>query len=139
MVFESAGAGVAFLLGRVLFGAILAFMGLNHFLNGEEMVGYADFKGIPAPGIAVPVSGGMLLFGGLTVILGAYPVVGAGALALFLLVATPTMHDFWAADEEDQQDEMINFLKNVGLLGGSLVFLALGGVDWPYAVGVGLF
>ena len=139
MVFDTAGAGVAFLLGRVLFGAILAFTGLNHFLNGAEMVPYAEFKGIPLPGLAVPFSGGMLLFGGLAIVLGVYPVLGAGALALFLLVATPTMHDFWAVAEEDQQDEMTSFLKNVGLLGGALVFLALGGVDWPYAVGVGLF
>jgi putative oxidoreductase len=49
------------------------------------------------------------------------------------------MHDFWAAAEDDQQDEMINFLKNVGLLGGALVLLALGSVNWPDAVGVSLF
>jgi uncharacterized membrane protein YphA (DoxX/SURF4 family) len=139
MVFDTAGAGLAFLLGRVLFGAILAFTGLNHFLNADQMVPYAEFKGIPLPGLAVPFSGGLLLFGGLAIVFGAYPVVGAGALALFLLVATPTMHNFWAVAEEDQQDEMTSFLKNVGLLGGALVFLVFGGLDWPYAVGVGLF
>ncbi|RXK46651.1 DoxX family protein [Halorientalis pallida] len=138
MVFDTVGAGVALLLARVLFGAVLAFMGLTHLLNGEEMVPYAEFKGIPFPGLAVPFSGGLLLFGGLAIALGAYPVVGAGALAAFLLVATPTMHDFWAAAEADQQDEMINFLKNVAMLAGALVFLALGSVEWPYAVGVGL-
>ncbi|WP_335998755.1 DoxX family protein [Halorientalis halophila] len=139
MVFETAGAAEAFLVGRVLFGAVLAFMGLNHFTNADEMSGYAEFKGIPAPGLAVPFTGGMLLFGGLALVLGAYPVLGAGALVLFLLVTTPTMHDFWAAAEEDQQDEMINFLKNVALLGGALVFLALGSANWPYALNVGLF
>lgn len=139
MVFDTAGAGVALLLGRVLFGAILAFTGLNHFLNVDQMVPYAEFKGIPLPEIAVPFTGGMLLFGGLAVALGVYPVLGAGALALFLLVATPTMHDFWAVAEEDQQDELTSFLKNVGLLGGALVFLTLGSADWPYAAGVGLF
>ncbi|KPN31144.1 hypothetical protein SY89_01887 [Halolamina pelagica] len=53
------------------------------------------------------------------------------------VVATPLMHDFWNA--EDTQGEMTHFLKNAALLGGSLAFLALGGVDWPLALNVGLF
>lgn len=138
MVFDTAGAGVVFLLARVLFGGILAFMGLNHFMNADQMVPYAEAKGVPLAGLAVPLSGGTLVAGGLSVITGAYVVVGAGALALFLLVTTPVMHDFWAAPEDQQQDEMINFLKNVGLLAGSLVFLTLASVQWPYAAGVGL-
>jgi hypothetical protein len=34
--------------------------------------------------------------------------------------------------------EMTQFLKNVVMLGAALGFLALGGVPWPFAVGVGL-
>jgi putative oxidoreductase len=139
MVFDTGGAGVAFLLGRVLFGAILAFTGLNQLLNLDAMVPYADAKGVPAAGLLVPITAGMLLSGGLAVALGVYPVLGAGAIALFLLVTTPVMHDFWAASGEEKQNEMNSFLKNTAMLGGALVFLALGGVEWPYAVGVGLF
>ena len=139
MVFDTAGAGVAFLLGRVLFGVILAFTGLNQLLNLDGMVPYAEAKGVPAAGLLVPITGVMLLVGGLAVALGVYPVLGAGAIALFLLVTTPVMHDFWAASGEERQSEINSFLKNTAMLGGALVFLALGGVDWPYAVGVGLF
>jgi hypothetical protein len=49
------------------------------------------------------------------------------------------MHDFWAVGEEDQQDEMIQFLKNLGLAGGALAFVVLGFLEWPYAVNLGLF
>ena len=136
--FASGGADLAFLLGRLLFGGVLAFTGLNHFADTESMVAYADAKGIPAASLAVPFSGGMLVFGGLGIALGAFPALAAGAVALFLLVSTPTMHDFWAAPEEQQQTEMTQFLKNVALLGGALFFLALSGSAWPYAVGVGL-
>ncbi|QCJ48024.1 DoxX family protein [Haloprofundus sp. MHR1] len=127
-------AGLAFLLGRVLFGAILAFNGLNHFLNGDQLIGYARAKGVPAPGIAVPFTGGMLLFGGVGVALGLLPTLAAGALVVFLLVTTPLMHDFWAAPAEQQQSEMTSFLKNVAMLGGALVFLGLSAVPWPYAL-----
>ncbi|WP_336023222.1 DoxX family protein [Halobellus salinisoli] len=135
---DTGSAGIAFLLGRVLFGVVLAFMGLNHFMNTEGMAGYAESKGIPAGRASVLFSGGMLLFGGLGIALGVYPALAAGAIALFFVVSTPTMHDFWAAPEEQQQSEMTNFLKNVALLGGALVFLALSGSAWPYAIGIGL-
>ncbi|QSG08796.1 DoxX family protein [Halapricum desulfuricans] len=139
MVFEAAGAGEAFLLARVLFGLVLAFTGVNHLLDPDGMIAYSRAKGIPAAEVLVPATGVQLIAGGIGIALGAFPVVAAGAVAVFLLVATPTMHDFWAVPEEQQQSEMTSFLKNTALLGGALAFLALGGVEWPYAVGVGLF
>lgn len=128
----------AFLIGRVLFGSVLAFMGLNHFQDVGGMTGYASAKGIPFPRAAVLLSGGTLMIGGLGLALGIFPTVAAGALVGFFVVSTPTMHDFWAAPEGEVQAEMTNFLKNVSLLGGALVFLALSGTDWPYAVGISL-
>jgi uncharacterized membrane protein YphA (DoxX/SURF4 family) len=139
MAFETAGAGVLFLLARVLFGGVLAFMGLNHFMNGAAMTGYAEAKGLPAPAAAVYGSGGLLTLSGLLIILGAYPVVAAGALATFLLVSAVTMHDFWAAPEEQKQDEMTQFLKNVAMAGGAVALLAAAGTAWPYSVGLGAF
>ena len=136
-MFETASAGVAFLLARLLFGGVLAFMGLNHFMNAEEMAGYAEFKGLPAPAFSVLTSGGLLVFGGLSVVTGVVPVIGAGALALFLLVSAVTMHDFWRMDGEDTQSEMTSFLKNLFGAAGALAFLAVSEVGWPYALGVG--
>jgi uncharacterized membrane protein YphA (DoxX/SURF4 family) len=138
MTFETAGAEVAFLLARLLFGGVLAFMGLNHFMNVDEMTGYAEFKGIPAPKLSVLGSGGLLVFGGLSVVAGVVPTLGAGALALFLVVSAVTMHDFWNAEGEDVQDEMTAFLKNLFGAGGALAFLALAGAAWPYALNVGV-
>jgi uncharacterized membrane protein YphA (DoxX/SURF4 family) len=136
--FGSSGAEVAFLLARLLFGAVFVFFGLNHFTNAEMMSGYAGAKGVPAADLMVPFTGGMLVFGGLGILLGVFPAVAAGAVAVFLLVTTPVMHDFWAAPEEEQVTEMTQFLKNVALLGMTLGFLAVSGGPWPFALGVGL-
>jgi uncharacterized membrane protein YphA (DoxX/SURF4 family) len=115
-------------------------MGLNHFLQTDQMSGYAGAKGLPAPRASVLLSGGLLVFGGLGLVAGVLPVLAAGALVTFLLVSAVTMHDFWAADDpEATQQEMTEFLKNVGLAGGALALLALGGTDWPLALGVTLF
>jgi uncharacterized membrane protein YphA (DoxX/SURF4 family) len=139
-VFAAAGAGELFLLGRLLFGGVLAFMGINHFMNTDDMTGYAEFKGLPAPRLSVVGSGVLLVLGGLGIVAGAFPVLAAGALATFLVVSAVTMHDFWAQDDpEDQQNELTNFLKNVYGAGAALGFLALGGLQWPYALGIGLF
>jgi putative oxidoreductase len=66
-------------------------------------------------------------------------VLGAGALVVFLPIAAVTMHDFWAVPDEQQQTEMTQFLKNIAMTGGALAFLAVSGVDWPYALGIGFF
>lgn len=137
-MFETAGADVVFLLARVLFGGVLAFTGLNHFTDIEAMAGYAEYKGLPAPRLSVLASGGLLIFGGLSIVVGAFPAVGAGALAVFLVASAVTMHDFWAAEGDDAQTEMTQFLKNVYGAGAALAFLVLAGTPWPYAVNVGL-
>ncbi|EMA64169.1 DoxX family protein [Halorubrum lipolyticum] len=133
-------AGEIFLLGRVLFGVTLAFMGLNHFMDVDTMTGYAEFKGLPAPRFSVIASGLVLVLGGVGVAAGAFPVLAAGALAVFLLVSAVTMHDFWSVDDpEEKQSEMTSFLKNVYGAGAALALLAVGGTAWPYAVSLGLF
>jgi uncharacterized membrane protein YphA (DoxX/SURF4 family) len=138
--FDTPLAGELFLLGRILFGATLAFTGLNHFTDLDTMAGYAEFKGLPAPRFSVVASGLVLVLGGVGLVVGAYPVLAAGALAGFLLVSAVTMHDFWSADDpEEKQNEMTSFLKNVYGAGAALALLAVGGTAWPYALGLGLF
>lgn len=127
------------LVGRLLLGALFLYNGYNHFVDFEGRKGYAEYKGAPAPGFSVIASGVMLVLGSLGIMAGIYPVISAGALAVFLVVATPLFHDFWNASAEEQQNELNHFLKNVGLLGGVLVVLSTGSEAWTYAVGVGLF
>ena len=70
--------------------------------------------------------------------IGVYPALGALAVVGFLLPVTVLMHDFWTMDGQDRQNERIHFLKNVGLLGTALLFVAFAGAAWPLALGVGL-
>lgn len=126
------------LVARLLFGGVIAFMGLNHFMQLEEMTGYAAFKGLPAPKLAVLSSGAVLVLGGLGIVVGAFPFVSAIAVAGFLVVAALTIHDFWAVGEEETQDEMTAFLKNIVMAGGALAFAVLSTHGWQYSLGIGL-
>ncbi|AHG03397.1 quinol oxidase [Halobacterium sp. DL1] len=130
--------GVGLLVARVLFGGVVAFMGLNHFMQIDQLTGYAQHKGLPAPKFSVLASGAVLVLGGFAVVLGAFPVVGALAVAGFLLASAVLMHDFWAVPEDQQQDEMTQFLKNVALAGGAVGFAAIATSEWAYSLGVTL-
>jgi uncharacterized membrane protein YphA (DoxX/SURF4 family) len=138
MALDAGLAGIVLLAGRILFGGILAFQGLNHFQNVGAMTGYAAAKGLPAPKFGVVASGVLLVAGGLAIVLGVFPTLAAGAVAVFLLASAVIFHDFWAVPEEQAQDEMIHFLKNVELAGGALFVLAISGEAWAYTVAVGL-
>jgi putative oxidoreductase len=131
--------GLLFLAARVLFGGVLAFMGLNHFQQVDGMTGYAEHKGLPAPRLSVLLSGGLLVLSGLAVVAGAFPVLAGFALATFLLASAVTMHDFWAVPEDEAQDELTGFLKNVALAGGALAVAAVGTSTWAYSVGLSVF
>ena len=131
--------GILLLVGRVLFGGVIAFTGLNHFLQTDEMTGYAQHKGLPAPKLGVLGSGVVLVLGGVSIVAGVFPVLAAIALAAFLVVAGIVFHDFWAVPEDQQQTEMTQFLKNVALAGGALVIAAIGSQSWAYSLDVTLF
>ncbi|MFB6270337.1 MAG: DoxX family protein [Halobacterium sp.] len=133
-----AGEALLLLAARVLFGGVIAFMGLNHFMQTEQMTGYAQHKGLPAPKLAVLGSGAVMVLGGLAIVAGVLPAVGAIAVAAFLLVSAVTMHDFWAVPEDQQQDEMTQFLKNVAMAGGALAIAAFATSTWAYSAGVSL-
>jgi putative oxidoreductase len=45
---------------------------------------------------------------------------------LHLIPTTAIFHNFWALQGMEQQDNMINFLKNLAIMGGLLVLAANG-------------
>ncbi|AEH36676.1 DoxX family membrane protein [Halopiger xanaduensis] len=113
-------------LGRLLYGGVLAAMAVDGLMNTEERAEYAAAKGVPMPALANVGAHALLLLGGLGVALWRVPAIAASAAATFFLGVTPAMHDFWTVDDPEQrQQQQINFLKNVALLGTALAFLGI--------------
>src|SRR5437588_275860 len=99
---------VAFLIGRIIVGLYFISSGMRHFTHLKMMAGYAGSKGVPMPQIGVPASGALLLIGGVSILLGAWPTYGAIAILVFLLPTTFMMHNFWAVQDPMQKmNEMI--------------------------------
>ncbi len=125
---------LALLIGRIILGGYFVFAGIGHFAKGDQMVPYAESKGVPAAGLAVPATGILLLAGGLSVLTGILPYWGLGALLVFLVGVTPMMHDFWTIDDpQARMGEQTHFLKNTALAGAVLMLYALGRT-WTYAL-----
>jgi len=126
---------VAFLVGRIIVGLYFISSGTRHFTHLKMMAGYAGSKGVPMPQVGVPASGLLLLIGGVSILLGAWPAYGAIAILVFLLPTTFMMHNFWAVQDPMQKmNEMINFTKNWALIGYTLMILAVP-QPWMYSIG----
>ena len=126
-----------FLLGRLIFGGFFIQAGIHHLMERETMAQYAGAKNVPMPDIAVTATGVALTIGGASIMLGVKPKLGTLAIIGFLAGVSPIMHDFWKVEDPHQrQNEMINFMKNMAMLGGAL---ALMGVEepWPASLPVG--
>jgi putative oxidoreductase len=126
---------IIFLIGRIIVGLYYILSAINHFSNVNAMSGYAQSKSVPAPQVAVIGTGLLLLIGGLSILTGYQPVIGVAALVLFFLPVSFRMHDFWnETDAQARQSQMIQFMKNMALMGSALMFLGIP-QPWPFSLG----
>ena len=126
---------IAFVIGRVIVCGFVFMNGFNHFAQLKMMTGYAKSKGIPAPALAVGGSGVLLFLGGLSLLLGYHPTIGAALLVIFLLGVSFGIHNFWTVqDQQARIGEMTHFLKNMAILGLLLMTLAISR-PWPMSLG----
>ena len=115
--------------GRVMLATIFLMSALgNKIPNFSGTVEYMTANGVPAPNIMLAGAIVFLLAGGISVVLGFKARIGASLLAVFLILATYYFHDFWtyAPDSQDFQMQMIQFMKNLGLMGAMLMIVANG-------------
>jgi uncharacterized membrane protein YphA (DoxX/SURF4 family) len=127
---------IPFMIGRMLFGGFFLYNGINHFKERKGLAQYAGAKNVPMPDVAVTASGVALLIGGASLLLGIKPKIGAAAVVGFLGGVSPVMHNFWAQqDPQQKQMEMIQFAKNMALLGGALALMSVE-EPWPASVPV---
>jgi uncharacterized membrane protein YphA (DoxX/SURF4 family) len=117
---------VLVVVGRVLFGGFFISAGVDHLQKVNLMAPYAAAKSVPVPKAAVRLTGVQLIVGGLSIAGGFWPQVGVLLIALFLLPTSLIMHGFWKhTDPQARQMDTIQFKKNIALLGGALMLLAI--------------
>jgi putative oxidoreductase len=120
------------LAGRILMSVLFLISGFFKVGGYSQMVGYAAAKGLPMASVAVAGAAVLELAGGLAILVGFQTRITAWLLFLYLIPTTFYFHNFWAMQGMEQQQNMINFLKNAAIMGG-LVILAANGPG-PYSI-----
>lgn len=123
-----------YIIGQVVLGLFFIMSGTMHFMKMDMMVKFVESKKLPAPKLGVVLGGIALLLGGLSVLTGWYLNYGLWILVLFVLLASVTMHNFWAIHEQnDKETNMHFFLGNIALVAALLMLMSM--MDsWPWVL-----
>jgi len=114
------------LLGRVLLSIIFLMSGFGKIRDWPGTAEHMESYGMPL--VPFFLTGAIIfeLAGGLSLLLGFRARVGALLLIVFLIPATIIFHAFWNVPDEQMRMQMIQFLKNLAIMGGLFVVLAHG-------------
>lgn len=91
----------------------------------DTMLDFAPIDQAPNAVMMVRVDAGIKIGAGFLLALGKAPRFASAALAASLIPTTMAAHRFWEIeDPRDRSDQLIHFLKNLGLLGGLIIAAA---------------
>lgn len=119
--------GLASLAGRVMIATIFLLSAVgNKIPQFNGIVGYMASEGVPAPQVMLAGAIAFLIVGSLSLVLGYHARFGATLLLVFLVLATYYFHDFWNFQGADRQNQMIQFMKNLSMM-GTMAFVVANG------------
>jgi putative oxidoreductase len=110
------------LTGRVLLSVIFILSGLGKIPHFNAIAAGLHQTGWPAATLLIALSIAIEVGCGLLLLTGFKARYAALVLAAWLVPVTLTFHGFWHYAGAQQQEQMINFLKNLAIIGGLLVF-----------------
>src|SRR3984885_10026428 len=119
--------GIVTVLARVMLCTIffMAAVG-NNIPHFNDIAKVMASVGIPAPQLLLVGAIVFLLVGSLSVIVGYKARLGAALLLTFLVLASYYFHPFWKLEGQAQQEQMIQFMKNLSMMGAMLFVIANG-------------
>lgn len=127
---SSASQTTALVAGRVLLALVFLASGTGKLLSWDSVSGYMAAREIPWANFFLAGAVALELGGALSLTLGWKARTGAKALMLVLIPATLTFHGFWHEPEAELREQMLQFLKNLAILGGLLLVSVHGAGPW---------
>ena len=123
-------ANPSMFLGRVFLALLFVVSGIGKITGYAGTAAVMAAKGLPIVDVLLPLTIAVELGGGLLLALGWKARWAAAALFLFLIPTTLIFHQFWGLEPKLAQMQKIHFLKNVAIMGGMLMVLAIGAGRW---------
>lgn len=124
MDFSLQGILVAF--GQLLLGGLFVFTGLNNFGPlGDRVAAGLRARGIPSPREVLKVASAFEVIAGACLMLGAMVAPAALGLALYTLIASVVLANFWEQPLGEAREVMHRtFIANIAIVGGLLLAAA---------------
>jgi putative oxidoreductase len=114
------------LVGRLLIASTFLVFGIGKLIDPTGTASYMAGAGIPYAHTLAIVAGIAEVAGGLALGFGFLTRIGALGLILFLIPTTLIFHAFWNLEGIQRQLQMVNFMKNLAIMGGLATVLAFG-------------
>ena len=120
------GNDAVLLVSRILMAALFVLFGWSKITGFSGTVDYMAHTGAPIPMLSAIIAVVMELFVGILILVGFYTRPLAVLLALYTVATAFIGHHFWTMTGMDQYMNMINFYKNVSIMGGLLLLSVTG-------------
>jgi putative oxidoreductase len=114
------------LVGRILLMALFLIFGWGKLMNYSGTVGYFTQGGVPSPPLAAAIAIIMEFFVGLAIVIGFLTRPLALLLALYTFGTALIGHHYWTVTGPAHIESMINFYKNISIIGGLFVLYVSG-------------
>ncbi len=114
------------LVGRILIAVIFLMSGSAKLADPSGTLDHMQQAGIPAANVLFYVAAFAEILGGIALMTGCLTRLAGIGLAIYLVITTLVFHQFWAAAGAEQTAQLVNFTKNVAILGGLFMLIANG-------------
>lgn len=112
--------------GRILLSVIFILSGVGKIMNWSGTAQAMEAHGMTAVPFFLTMAILVEILAGLGLLLGCGTRVSSLVLFLYMIPVTLVFHHFWDLQGTVQHEQMINFLKNIAIMGGLLEFCAVG-------------
>ncbi len=114
------------LIARILMMILFVMFGWAKMTGFSGTVAYMASTGAPVPTISAMIAVVMEFGVGIALVVGFYTRPLAVLLALYTLGTAIIGHHFWNMTGAEQYANMINFYKNISIIGGLLLLVVTG-------------
>jgi putative oxidoreductase len=113
-------------IGRILLGFLFVAGGIRHIMLFSAVAADMKRMGLPLPRFILTAGTAFQITAGTLLALGIFVFPAALGLIAFTIVASVMMLPFWSMQGDARTSAYLNWLSNVGIVGGLLLAAALG-------------
>lgn len=117
---------ILLLLARILLVALFLISGIPKLIGFEGTVGYMQSLHTPLPVLAAAIAVAMEVGGSILIVLGFFTRPVALIFALYTLGTAIIGHAYWNMTGDAVHPNMINFYKNISIIGGFILLAFTG-------------